>query len=314
MPNIWTHFLWGEEVLKRLELAEKVLPAALLPGNTSLFRFGCQGPDLLFYHRFYPWMKRKAEYANRLGSLMHQARCGVFLRTLLQRCSGRKLHEPLPVYTLGFLAHHVLDRNAHPFVFARQGQRSRDHQRLETALDTVVAERLRGIDTRTEPVAPYLYCGPKLPAEVADALSAAAKEAYPEAAGGVEAGLWEESYRDMLAAVRLFHDPYGVKQMLTGGAIEPFVPGRRRDPDDAANERRDMWRYPAEQEKTSQDTFWNVWSRSLLDGDRVVGAAARWLEATSVPWPDAALNQELWEQFVEALGDLSYETGLACES
>ncbi|WP_199620459.1 zinc dependent phospholipase C family protein [Paenibacillus alkalitolerans] len=304
MPNVWTHFIWGEEVFERLGITNKVLKN---PAAANLFRFGCQGPDLLFYHRFYPWMKGKAAAANRLGSLLHKSRCGAFLRSLLGQCEGLELDDPKTVYVLGFIGHHVLDRNAHPFVFARQGSRSRDHQRLEVALDTLVTERYMRLDTRRTPVAPYLDSGPNLPAGVSEALTAAAKETYPESAVDVHPGLWNESYRDMLAAMRLFHDPFGVKRALTGGAIEPFVPGRRKDPADAANERRSAWAHPSDGSNTSQDTFWDVWNRSIADGEQVIGAAAGWVEAP------AANKQEAWQQFTEALSDLSYETGLACE-
>ncbi|WP_274363853.1 zinc dependent phospholipase C family protein [Paenibacillus thermotolerans] len=308
MPNIWTHFIWGEEVLKRLQIAEPVLKS---PREAALFRFGCQGPDLLFYHRFYPWMKQQAAFAGKLGSVMHKKRCGLFLGSLLEDCAGLPLHHPKTVYTLGFLAHHVLDRQAHPFVFAREGSRSRDHQRLEVALDTLVAERERGIQTRFTPVAPYLYSGAALDPEVASALTKALLKTYPEYAGRVSDDLWNESYRDMLAANRIFHDPYGVKRILTGGAIEPFVPGRRTNPADAANERRDEWRPPAAKENTSRESFWDVWNRSFDDGERVLKAAVDWLRAAN-EHPDRM--SAAWDEFRLALGDLSYETGLACEA
>ncbi|MCI3919964.1 zinc dependent phospholipase C family protein [Paenibacillus sp. TRM 82003] len=312
MPNVWTHSIYGELLLDRLGLRgwTTVDPAA-----GALFRFGCQGPDPLFYHRFYPWMKTASAASDRLGGVLHKRRCGPFLRAMLQSCAGAEPTDPRVVYALGWLAHHTLDRVAHPYVFARQGNRRRDHQRLEVALDTIVAEHLRRIDTARVPLAPTLDAGARLPDGVATLVENAIRATYPELGDTppIE-GLWQRSYRDMLTALRLFHDPRGVKRVLTAGAIEPFAPGRRRDPDDAANDARTPWTPPAEPEKTSRETFWDVWESALADGERVLGAAAAWVIAANAARPaDSEKQTAAWNAFHEALGDRSYETGLAAD-
>jgi len=306
LPNVWTHSIYGETVLKRLSLGEMIEEDATLG---ALFRFGCQGPDPLFYHRFYPWTKKAAARSDRLGSLLHKSRCGVFLRTLLTSCKGAAPNDPRIAYALGWLAHHALDRIAHPFVFARQGVKKRDHQRLETAIDTYVAERLRGIDTLRVPVGPTLDAGKRLPEPVAKLVEDAVRLAYPEHDTPFLEGLWQQSYRDMLAAFALFHDPSGVKTLLLGGAIEPFVPGRRDEALDPMNERLASWNPPADKTKTSRESFWDVWERALDDGERLLGAAAAWLAASRLDGGAA----DAWLAFEEALGDLSYETGLAAD-
>lgn len=307
MPNVWTHSIYGELLLDRLAIRGEVTEA---PRADALFRFGCQGPDPLFYHRFYPWMSAQRDASDRLGGLLHKSRCGPFLRALLQSCAGAAPSDPRVVYALGWLSHHALDRIAHPFVFARQGARRRDHQRLETALDTIVAERQRGIDTARVPVAPTLDVGPRLPESVAALVEDAIRVTYPEELGGTPPleGLWQQSYRDMLAAFRLFHDPHGVKRALTGGAIEPFVPGRRSDPADAANEARSPWTPPEEPGRVSRESFWDVWETALADGERLLGAADAWIRA-----PGGETKTAAWSAFVEALGDRSYESGLAAD-
>lgn len=327
MPNVWTHSIYGELVLERLGAANRLLSD---PTSAALFRFGCQGPDPLFYHRFYPWTKRASAASDWLGSLLHKSRCGLFLRLLLKECEGAAPDDPRAVYALGWLAHHTLDRVAHPFVFARQGSRPRDHQRLETAIDTLVAERLRGIDTLREPVRGTLDSGRRLPEPVQRLVEDAIRRAYPEQDSPFLNGLWQRSYADMMAAFSLFHDPSGVKRAILGRAIEPFVPGRRGDPADPLNERRDKWSPPADNAKTSQDSFWDVWERALGDGERVLGAALAWLAAASGnaggdaggnaggdAGGDAGGREEVgaaWNAFADALGDLSYETGLAADA
>lgn len=306
MPNVWTHSIYGEDLLERLE-RKSILEGR--PALGPLFRLGCQGPDPLFYHRFYPWSKKVSARSDALGGLLHRSRCGAFLRAMLKGCEGAALADPRAVYVLGWLTHHALDRIAHPFVFARQGDRHRDHQRLEVAIDTYVAERLRGIDTRRAPVRPTLDAGATLPAGVSKLVEDAVRRAYPEQDASFLDGLWQQSYRDMLTAFSLFHDPSGVKTRLLAGAIEPFVPGRRDAALDPMNERGAPWAPPADTTKTSRESFWDVWDRALEDGERLLGAAFAWLAASRA----GSGEGDAWRAFEEALGDLSYETGLAAE-
>ncbi|HZG57534.1 hypothetical protein [Paenibacillus sp.] len=314
MPNVWTHSIYGELVLERLGIRDRIEKDPLAG---PLFRFGCQGPDPLFYHRFYPWTKAARAASDRLGGLLHRSRCGAFLLAMFRACEGAAPDDPSAVYALGWLAHHTLDRVAHPYVFARQGSRKYDHQRLETAIDTHLCERLRGIDTRRAPVRPTLDAGRRLPAAVASLVEDAIRAAYPEEDTPLLRGLWQQSYADMLAAFSLFHDPTGVKRKLLAGAIEPFVPGRRDEHADPMNERRATWCPPADKSKTSQASFWDVWELALDDGERTIGAAVAWLDASraarSAAGDASAREAAAWRAFADALGDLSYETGLAAE-
>jgi hypothetical protein len=113
----------------------------------------------------------------------------------------------------------------------------------------------------------------------------------------------------MLSAFSLFHHPSGIKTKLLAGAIEPFVPGRRDAALDPMNERGTEWRPPADKTKTSRESFWDVWERALDDGERLLGAAGAWLAASR----DGSGPDDAWRAFEAALGDLSYETGLAAD-
>src|SRR4051794_2943005 len=112
MPNIWTHLIYGKQLLIQINKQELISSQNLL----NLFNLGCQGPDFLFYHHFLPWKKLK--YMNELGGLMHQEQCGPVLMEMMLhvREQGKSIIDPEAVYVLGFLTHHVLDRNMHPFI------------------------------------------------------------------------------------------------------------------------------------------------------------------------------------------------------
>jgi len=61
LPYAWTHMIFGDTVLEKGGFPP--------PGDEKIFHLGCQGPDFLFFHRFWPWVKD--DRVNRLGSAMH---------------------------------------------------------------------------------------------------------------------------------------------------------------------------------------------------------------------------------------------------
>ena len=179
-----------------------------------------------------------------------------------------------------------------------------------------------GVATARVPVRPSLDVGRRLPAEVAKLVEDAVRAVYPEEDTPFLNGLWQSSYTDMMRAMSLFHDPSGIKRKLLGSAIEPFVAGRRDapgaggNPGDLLNERREEWRHPADAARKSRDSFWDLWETALADGERLLRAAAAWLNAVRAARAEprhadhSAAIDALWREFTDSLGDVSYETGL----
>jgi hypothetical protein len=209
MPNIWTHLLFGQ-----------------------------------FYHQFLPWSKDKR--MNRLGSAMHEEHCGAFLRTLFRHLRGSGEEEPSVIFAAGFLLHHILDRNAHPYIFVKSGFKKWDHQRFEIILDTLVADRMRGIKTWKTPVWRELELANGLPRQTVRLLDALAAEFYPELYDGLGPAEWNGAYRDFLTAQKLFHDPAGIKRVLTFYRTGPFVYKKKNAPLDYCNEAKAVWYDPCD--------------------------------------------------------------------
>lgn len=303
MPNIWTHIIFGQEALRavgRVEWLER-------EEDSRLFSWGCQGPDPLFYYRFLPWSKDKR--MDTLGKLMHEEHCGPFLMELLRR-AGQPERERLRPYAAGFLLHHILDRNAHPYIFAKSGFTKWNHQRFEIILDTIVAQRLRGIDTWKTPVRRELVL-PRdsvLFQEVPELLSALAAQLYPEATKEVGVRQWQDSFRDMLLALRLFHDPTGVKRVLTAGQITPFVYKRDNPHLDYCNEQKEPWRDPSEEGAVHQTGFWDHWQAAMEEAVKLLPLALEVMEAEGANSSTAVTEAEL----LRLLGNISYSTGRAC--
>ncbi|KIL36175.1 hypothetical protein SD71_09480 [Cohnella kolymensis] len=301
MPNIWAHIQFGREVLHELE------PGFMMsdPVWKKAFQLGCQGPDFLFYHHFLPW--QSATPLNRLGSQMHSVRCGPFLMSLFSRVRERDVTDSASAFTIGFLLHHILDRYLHPFVFSRSGFKKWDHQRFETAMDSVVLERRAGIHTGNTPVAPEIDTGGRMPGDFAADFLQIVSLHYPVLAKQINPDEIDEAVAQMVTAQKLFFDPSDWKGKLLLGQIEPFSPPRRLPAWDVLNDTRQPWIDPCDRTLVRHESADDLWEEALLDGKRTAAAGIAWLQAE----PGDTVHEH---KFAELLKDISYETGRPCGS
>lgn len=215
MPNIWMHLEYGQQLAgefrSRFPFLHKLQP------QEQLYNLGCQGPDFLLYHSFLPWSKDAG--ALHLGDLMHTQHCGPVLIDCWE--AARTLEGPeadqARLYFLGFLTHHLLDRNLHPYINWKAGYKFRDHQRFEIDLDTLFMKRLRGVNTWQNAAWTRIDAGPRLSEPVHHILHTTALRHYPEAMGKLPSEIWQSSYRDMVLAHRCLYDPKGWKKALAWG-------------------------------------------------------------------------------------------------
>ena len=297
MPNIWAHFIFGQEVVKAVGGTSSLLQ----PPLRNVFNLGCQGPDFLFYHNYLPWKRDKR--MTKLGSAMHSCQCGPMLLEMVSLVKGRDVEEPSVVYVLGFLMHHVLDRNMHPYVFYKSGFRKWDHQRFEVAMDTLIVRQKLGLETSEEQVVKHFSIGKEGLAAIVPIVREASMQCYPELMEKAKPADWQQAFLDMMQAQKLFHDPSGLKRVLTFGQMEPMVYKRNVADVDYLNEARKEWRHPAMQEQTSTLSVWDMWELALEDGEAVMRAALA-----------VILGGANYSKLHKLLGNVSYETGLPCES
>ena len=113
MPALITHHLFGEESIDRL-------PDGLVTTDDerAAFLLANQGPDPFFFRVRTPNMKTCME----LGRRMHRARMTRQFETLRDGVTHLRPRDAGVgrAFVLGLLSHYVLDRNAHPFVYAQQ--------------------------------------------------------------------------------------------------------------------------------------------------------------------------------------------------
>lgn len=314
MPNVWAHFIFGQLVFERLG------ECALIESDEkkNIFNMGCQGPDFLFYHRFFPWQRSIA--LNRLGTEMHNRNCGPVLVEMLDSVVGRPACPKRPdssiLYTLGFVLHHILDRNLHPYVFSKSGFRKWDHQRFEIMMDTIIARELWGIETWKTPVWKHIDTKGAFPATVVDAFESIAALYYEELAPLIKREDWNQANRDFTAAQRLFHDPTGIRKILTFGQIEPFTYKRGAMPFDVLNVEEQPWLDPVDGATYHNESVWQLWNQALDDAAEVVSAILIWLRAYEQPQftkEERYHVRLLREDAIALIDNRSYETGLHCD-
>jgi hypothetical protein len=317
MPNVWAHFIFGQQVLERL--GEMIFCQDEHCKN--MFNLGCQGPDFLFYHRFLPWQRSKA--LNQMGTEMHNRHCGPVIMTLLDAVQGRDAGSRKPddavVYALGFVLHHILDRHVHPYVFSKSGFRKWDHQRFEIMIDTLIAAELWKVDTTKTPAWKHIRTQGGFPSPVVDAFETAARAFYPGLATLIDRNQWNEAKRDFTAAQRLFHDPTGLRRKLTFGQIEPFVFKAVSDKMDILNVAEQPWLDPVTGDVYHHESVWTLWGRAMEDACAIIPAVLSWLRACSqqeLPAADSLRQAvaELRSEVSRLIGNRSYETGLDCAS
>ena len=114
MPSLLTHDFFGRDVYAQaaLELGFSTTD------EMDAFLLGNQGPDPLFYLVVNPLFDKDS----RVGELMHIEKPTELLRAM--RASLEAIEEPehtyARAYAAGFLCHYLLDRTAHPLIFAQE--------------------------------------------------------------------------------------------------------------------------------------------------------------------------------------------------
>lgn len=295
MPNLWAHVIFGEQVLSRTGQSSLIKRSE----RRQLYNLGCQGPDFLLYHNFYPW-KRDARVSD-LGGLIHTKRCGPFLMEMIKHIASCKEDDPLVVYTLGFITHYVLDRHVHPYVYARSGYEQWQHQRFEVMMDTIIADELKGIATWKDYAWKQIDVGKQLPQAIVNMFDEVTSAVFPEEHAGLRKEDWNEAYRHMVQAHRLFRDPYGIKRVLLLKQTDPFIYKRKLPNVDIMNLSKNTWVHPTNEAEMSTASVWELWEQALDNAARIASLLITALDGEAEHMP--------YEEIAATVGDYSYDSG-----
>ena len=148
MAGIVCHMLLGERILKEPSFGGK-FPWL----DREAFLWGCQGPDILFFHRRMPWQTGSLR---RFGGMLHAGDPTALLMSLAKicrYCRTRENYHQVASYALGFCCHYCYDRALHPLVYYNcallektdeRGERFAYHAETETNLDIMLLRHETG--------------------------------------------------------------------------------------------------------------------------------------------------------------------------
>lgn len=302
MPTTWAHLIFGQEVLQRLSHQDLIHESHL----RNVFNLGCQGPDLLFYRNFQPWKRNKDMF--QLGNAIHNQFCGLLLMDMIRKVKGYPLNDPVVIYVLGFLTHHILDRNMHPYVIYKSGYEPWNHTRFEITLDTLVVQDRLGLETWKTPVWKEVYVGEEAPERIVSLLSESISSYFPDLVRHYDSSEWNKAYQDMINAHRVyFHDPSGIKRLLTFGKIEPMIYKRNVPPNDYLNIAHKIWNHPADPDEKYNYSFWDLWDIAL---DEATAILQQVINSVSGKAQDHA--EPDYKEIIQLIGNRSYESGKSC--
>ena len=117
MPNIITHKIFAEEVLKKISKKDI---EDIIERYHQIYYIGSNGPDFLFFQHAKPWEAMKSHTLNRLGSAMHAGKVNAFYEVAIREVKRQKnveVKEMMMAYLFGHLCHWALDKTTHPYIF-----------------------------------------------------------------------------------------------------------------------------------------------------------------------------------------------------
>lgn len=312
MPDVWTHIICGREVLagvdenfRRLALARK-----------ELFFLGCQGPDLFFYYNFLPWDEDRRVFF--LGSRIHHEKCGNFFRESLLYAK-QKNDAATTVYLMALMCHWCLDRVTHPYINyisgiyrGNKGETRKlinNHKRVEAAIDVLMGLMFINKKVKRTPAHREINVGNSLPGEVVAyyqyILPLVFADSYEELQN---TDFINKSYRDMISALKVLYDPWGIKWSLAAlyDALSRDVLNLRyyfyRSPEKNRkaylNEEKRPWCHPMDEKEVYTDSFLELFQRGIGESVELINLSLRFIRGEA---GEAEIN--------EKLKDISYSTG-----
>ena len=309
MPDMVTHWHFARRT------AEALPHPVRLRLERDIYLFTAHGPDVWFSYKFLD--RRRVHPEVRRADRMHTSDTGRFLLTLAEcarSCRGRTRDE-LFSYLAGFLCHYSLDTTCHPYIMTKTGicddtpatlRYRGKHMKLEHGIDCLLLREVYRVTPARYSFARHMLPLRRLPESLHGPLDRVYKAVYG----------WDDTWRDLNTAIRwhrlfykLLRDPTGILNLVltrmdnghSGYDLSQLsFHGREPDPAlDVLNRSHRPWHHFCDRSIVSTKSF------PELFADAKDLAAARIIACADYIYSDAPLPTEL-------IGNLSYDTGLAC--
>ncbi|ERJ12426.1 zinc dependent phospholipase C family protein [Haloplasma contractile] len=312
MPDIVTHATFAKDVCEKLE--DKKL-SELIKNHEDLFYLGAQGPDVFFYNDFQPTRKQKR--GPKVGSMMHVNKVRDFF---IEAFNYIKFNydERLYVYMLGFVCHHALDRNAHPYIFHVTGEYDKtdhktrefrgNHLRLERAIDSIfIKERWNENKPSRFKVYHEILKYKSMPDVFIPFFNKTLEKVYDVKDFGE---VFIDATKDFKSYFKVIYDRHGIKKMLASivdlifnrkGALvfrTMFYYKNVRNKVDYLNLENRKWSHPVYPEETHNTSFLDMYSKGTEEATSQFNIINQYIK-----------DEKSKEELSISIPDVSYSTG-----
>ena len=310
MPNIITHKIFAEEVLKKMN---KYDIASIIEKHPQIYYIGSNGPDFLFFSHAKPWEAFKSHTLNHLGSRLHSSHVNDFYELAIEKIKEQKdedVKELMVAYLFGHLCHWALDKVAHPYIFYRTGNckglSAGYHHRFESMLDTMMLDKFKGVSIKD-----YHCC--EICEYDEDILKAISRIYVPVAKEIFHLDVKVHDIRETLNSwydvQKLLYDPNNIKYSILKGVEamvhQPWkisgnvVKAKIDDRYDIMNEEKNIWLHPCDDRLKSNASFMELFDEAINVAIEVIEKAYGCIEY------DANIQNVL-----NVLKDEAYDTGM----
>ncbi len=262
MPNVITHVIFAEEVLKRLPDSKY---KTMIINHPEEYNIGTNGPDFLFFYGAVPMWRKPEKHVSRLGTRLHREKVNAQFQAMIDVYSQQEAGEvkdAMACYIAAHFLHWRLDSAMHPYVVYRTGfnsmQSSTHHHRLESMMDAINLRDYRGLTIKeyktyectkrseyTKQVIPPIYNN--LLKQVLDTR--------------VKPAVIEKALKDWERAQRYMYDPNGSKTKFLKTyeslikapwlATSTIVPAQVDETYDIMNTQHREWKHPVNGKKSN---------------------------------------------------------------
>lgn len=311
MPNLITHKIFAEEVLKRLHHEDII---QMIKDNEQLYYIGSNGPDPLFFYGATPWNLFHDNLVSQIGNTLHCGHVNDFFRCGLDEILKQKkddIKTRMSVYLFGHLCHWAIDSSAHPYVYYRTGDCTgmslNYHHRFESVLDETMLRTYRNCSIKE-------YYFPDICLYNQEILQAIARIYVPTVKKLFQSDIRVYDIRKALDGWRhaqeWLYDPHHYKidawlgyEMLRHQKWQMsgnIVPNHDENDFDVLNLKKEVWKHPCDHEIISNDSFPEIFEKAVRLAVKAIEVAYQY-----------TLNEASLQALMDILQDRAYDTGMA---
>ncbi len=314
MPATYTHNRFAKDIYSNLD---ENLQKELKNNYTELMLFA-QSFDNLYFYNFY---FHKGKKYRKLGNYAHKNNVNDYFKNIITYILKQKEIKPeYKAYLYGSLAHYILDKNMHPYVFYKTGtffprkvethKYNGLHTKFEFMLDAIFYNYDYKISYKKNNIVKEKFPKIIFSTDLKNIIDYSFKETFNEKNIGK---IFNKSYLDYRLALKyIYQDKSGLKKnllkvfdKLTGKKIQNMQWHSMHIVSldySILNIERKKWIYPANKNKSSNKSVIDIYDDSLKEILKIISNIELLFQ-----------NKYTLKEILTEIGNKSYTTGLDCD-